>query len=117
KLKTSHKQRKTKERKNLQENIKFAAILLVTCVLFSLLPSHLSQGEESSMNIDAQRRPWCPSKKQVFGGSCGNDGAQQCLNNLLSTWDPSVRLSPVSCNCTPQPNNNILCSCPNMICP
>jgi len=74
-------------------------------------------GEESSMNIDAQRRPWCPSKKQVFGGSCGNDGAQQCLNNLLSTWDPSVRLSPVSCNCTPQPNNNILCSCPNMICP
>ncbi|KAL9842004.1 putative plant self-incompatibility response [Arabidopsis thaliana] len=41
-----------------------------------------------------------------------NDGAQQCLNNLFSTWDPSVRLSPISCNCTPQLNNHILCSCP-----
>ncbi|XP_010430087.1 PREDICTED: defensin-like protein 245 [Camelina sativa] len=89
--------------------MKLAAIFLATCVLLSLLSSHLAQG--------AQIRPWCPSKKQVFGGSCGNDGAQQCLNNLLSTWYPSVRLSPVSCNCTPQPNNKILCSCPNMICP
>ncbi|EOA34455.1 hypothetical protein CARUB_v10021991mg [Capsella rubella] len=95
--------------------MKLAAIFLVTCVLFSLLSSHLSQGEVPSVN--GARRPWCPSKKQVFGGSCGNDGAQQCLNNLLSTWDPSVRLSPVSCDCTPQTKNNILCSCPNMICP
>jgi len=66
KLITSHKQRKTKERKNLQENMKFAAILLVTCVLFSLLPSHLSQG----LLIILLRLPFCSSKfawrKQVW---------------------------------------------------
>ncbi|CAL9237996.1 unnamed protein product, partial [Arabidopsis halleri] len=52
--------------------MKFDAIFLVTCVLFSLFPSHLSQGEESNMNA-VWRRPWCPSKQQVFGGDCDND--------------------------------------------
>ncbi|CAH2047833.1 unnamed protein product [Thlaspi arvense] len=94
-----------------------AAIFLAYCVLFSLLPSHhLSQGEEPSLTT-AQRRPWCPSKKQVFGGSCSNDGGQQCLNDLLSTWYPSVRLSPIYCTCTPKRNNKRLCTCPIMICP
>ncbi|CAH2047832.1 unnamed protein product [Thlaspi arvense] len=95
--------------------MKLAAIFLASCILFSLVPSNFSQGEEPS--VTAARRPWCPSKKQVFSGSCSSDGAQQCLNDLLSTWDPSVRLSPISCNCTPQSNNNRLCNCPNMICP
>ncbi|KAG7578716.1 Plant self-incompatibility response [Arabidopsis thaliana x Arabidopsis arenosa] len=95
--------------------MKFAAIFLVTCVLFSLLPSHLSQGEKSSM--DPTRRPWCPSKKQVFGGHCGNDGAHLCLNLLASSWDNSVRHSPIFCNCTDYPNYKVLCSCPNIICP
>ncbi|KAL1203675.1 Defensin-like protein [Cardamine amara subsp. amara] len=91
--------------------MKLAAIFLATCVIFSLLPSHLSQGEAV-----AQRRPWCPSKKQVFSGSCSTDGGQQCLNDLLSTWDPSVRLSPIYCDCAPHSHNKRLCTCPIMIC-
>ncbi|CAH2047834.1 unnamed protein product [Thlaspi arvense] len=109
-----------------KENMKMVAIFLASCVLFSLLPSHLSQGliiqfcsshsGEPSL-IATERRQWCPFKKQIFSGSCSKDGGQQCLDDLLRTWDPSVRLSPVYCNCTPKPNNKRLCSCPNMICP
>ncbi|CAH8256304.1 unnamed protein product [Arabidopsis lyrata] len=97
--------------------MKFVAIFLVTCVFFSLFPSHLSQGEESSINIAAQKRSWCPDKRQVFDGICEKDGAKQCLDLLLSSWDPSVRLSPVSCTCSDFPYYNILCSCLNMKCP
>ncbi|KAG7658013.1 Plant self-incompatibility response [Arabidopsis suecica] len=97
--------------------MKFVAIFLVTCVLFSLFPSHLSQGEESKMNINAERRPWCPSKIQMFDTNCEVDGAKQCLDLLISTWDPSVRLTRVSCICSDFPYRNMMCSCPNMICP
>ncbi|CAN6917785.1 hypothetical protein Bca4012_089680 [Brassica carinata] len=92
-----------------------AAIFLACCILSSLLPSHFSQGEELSVTA-GQIKPWCPSKKQAFSGSCSNDGAQQCVNDLLNTWYPYVRLSPISCTCTSQSNNMRLCSCPNMIC-
>lgn len=76
-------------------------------------------GEEPRL-ADAQRRPWCPSKKQVFGGSCSNeDGGQECLNDLLSTWDPSVRLSPIYCDCIAHHKHKRMriCNCPNLICP
>ncbi|KAL9310223.1 Defensin-like protein 247 [Arabidopsis thaliana] len=95
--------------------MKFAAIFLVTCVFFSLFSSNLSQGEKLSM--DPTRRPWCPSKKQMFGGNCGNDGDTLCLMLLAASWDESLRHSSISCNCTTYPNYKILCSCPNMICP
>ncbi|ESQ29357.1 hypothetical protein EUTSA_v10024049mg [Eutrema salsugineum] len=131
--------------------MKLSAIFLAICVLFSLLPSHLSLGLYLSPEIfysfacttpvypnqlglthfyiyfvdelgepsliATEKRQWCPFKKQMFRGSCSKDGGQQCLNDLLRTWDPSVRLSPVYCNCTTKPNNKRLCSCPNMICP
>ncbi|CAA7029646.1 unnamed protein product [Microthlaspi erraticum] len=92
--------------------MKLAPIILISCVFFSLLPNLLSQGE--------QRRQWCPTKKQVFGGSCSNeDGGQECLNDLLSTWDPSVRLSPIYCDCLPHHKHKRMriCNCPNLICP
>ncbi|CAN8245049.1 unnamed protein product [Cochlearia groenlandica] len=126
--------------------MKVAAIFLVSCILFSLLPSNFSQGliksylrlpfcssyiqinrknrflllvkiGEETRLTGGERRPWCPSKKQVFSGSCTNDRGQQCLNDLLNTWDQSVRLSPISCTCTTLSNNMRLCNCPNMICP
>ncbi|KAL0718764.1 hypothetical protein Bca4012_068087 [Brassica carinata] len=93
-----------------------APIFLACCVLSSVIPSNLSQGEDLRLTT-AHRRSWCPSKKQVFNGSCSKDGDQQCLNDLLSTWDQSVRLSPIYCNCNHKPNNMRLCSCPDMICP
>ncbi|CAN8245052.1 unnamed protein product [Cochlearia groenlandica] len=96
--------------------MKLAAIFLASCILFSLLPSNLSQGEERSL-ISAERRQWCPSKRQIFRGSCSKDGGQQCLDDLLRTWEPSVRLSPVYCTCTTILTHKRLCRCPNMICP
>ncbi|XP_010473302.1 PREDICTED: defensin-like protein 249 [Camelina sativa] len=90
---------------------KLAAIFLASSVLFSLLPIHLSQGEAAG-----EKREWCPSKQQVFRGSCSDDGGQKCLNDLLWTWNPSVRLSPVYCDCTPKRHNKRLCDCPSMIC-
>ncbi|CAH8350451.1 unnamed protein product [Eruca vesicaria subsp. sativa] len=89
-------------------------IFLAACIFVFLLPNNLSQ--DSSLTTP-RRRPWCPSKKQVFSGSCSEDGGQQCLNDLLSTWVPSVRLSPIYCSCSPKPNNKRLCKCPIMICP
>uniref|UniRef100_A0A1J3J3F6 Uncharacterized protein n=1 Tax=Noccaea caerulescens TaxID=107243 RepID=A0A1J3J3F6_NOCCA len=100
--------------------MKLAPIFLVSCVFFTLLPNLLSQGGEEPSLTDAQRRPWCPSKKQVFGGSCSNeDGGQECLNDLLSTWDSSVRLSPIYCDCIPHHKHKRMriCHCPNLICP
>ncbi|XP_056842890.1 defensin-like protein 249 [Raphanus sativus] len=85
--------------------MRLAGIFLAVCILSCLLPSHFSKGVTAG-----QIRPWCPSKQQVFSGSCPNDGGQQCVNDLLSTWYPYVRLSPISCKCSPQSNNMRLCS-------
>ncbi|AEE33756.1 SCR-like 8 [Arabidopsis thaliana] len=87
--------------------MKLAAIFLVSCVLLSLLPS---------LTI-AEKRPWCPTRKQIFDGSCNRTDYTQCFNDLRNTWDDIGDLCPTDCTCTPQPQNKRLCYCRYLPCP
>lgn len=100
----------SKSQKNKPYNnkkMKIAAIFLVSCVLFSLLPS---------LTV-AEKRPWCPTRKQVFDGSCKRTDYTQCFNDLRNTWDNIGDLGPTDCTCTSQPQNKRLCFCRYLPCP
>ncbi|ESQ29369.1 hypothetical protein EUTSA_v10023863mg [Eutrema salsugineum] len=84
--------------------MKLVAVLLVSCVLISLLPSQ------------TEIRPWCPSKKQIFGGSCKKDFTQ-CFDDLKATWGDTGDLGPTDCTCTDQPQDKHLCYCRFLPCP
>ncbi|XP_019088172.1 PREDICTED: putative defensin-like protein 244 [Camelina sativa] len=79
--------------------MKCVAILLVSCLLFSLLSANLAEGLE-----------WCPSK-DVFRGSCTDRGSPSytCFLDLLGSKSASAM--PKNCKCTPLPHNRRQCDC------
>ncbi|ESQ29370.1 hypothetical protein EUTSA_v10024151mg [Eutrema salsugineum] len=90
--------------------MKLAAILSVSCVLFSLLPS---------LTV-AEIRPWCQSRQQTFDGLCQKNIITQCYNELVKTFEGSLgQLGPIEtgCSCFSLPQNKHLCSCPFIPCP
>ncbi|CAH8329892.1 unnamed protein product [Eruca vesicaria subsp. sativa] len=86
--------------------MKLGVIFLMSCVLFSLTPNL----------ILAEIRPWCPSRKQIFDGSCKKDFTQ-CFDDLKATWGSVGDLGPTDCTCTSQPQNKRLCYCRYLPCP
>ncbi|CAN8240927.1 unnamed protein product [Cochlearia groenlandica] len=86
--------------------MKLGSRFLVSCVLFSLM-----------LNLAvAEIRPWCPTRKQVFGGQCQRDFTQ-CFDDLKRTWTDTGDLGPTDCTCTPQPQDKHLCFCRFLSCP
>ncbi|CAH8276517.1 unnamed protein product [Arabidopsis lyrata] len=79
--------------------MKAVAILLVSCLLFSLLSTNLAKELE-----------WCPSK-DVFNGSCTDRGSPSytCFLDLLGSKSASAM--PKNCKCTPLPHNHRQCDC------
>ncbi|KAG7547427.1 Plant self-incompatibility response [Arabidopsis suecica] len=100
--------------------MKVAAIFLASCILFSLIPTHLSHEEptvaptEELMFAPMNEPKYCRSR-QVFDGSCTDRGSPRmtCFLDFLGARSASEM--PKNCNCTPQPNNKRLCEC-SVIC-
>ncbi|KAL1219572.1 Defensin-like protein [Cardamine amara subsp. amara] len=87
--------------------MKIAAICLVSCVLFSMLPAHFSHEEPNAAPTDEPR--YCLAKYE-FGGSCTDRGSPSttCYQNFV---DEAFE-SPKNCICTPKPKHNkYLCQC------
>ncbi|XP_056848269.1 defensin-like protein 242 isoform X2 [Raphanus sativus] len=79
--------------------MKFAAVLLVSFVLFSLIDAHFSQ-----------EPVYCRSR-QMFNGSCTDRGSSSATCFLDFLGARSASEMPKNCHCTPKPKNMRLCEC------